>query len=166
MFRLGWLQTVAAFLSGTVLILTFIIGYVLPLPSTYQLSILRAVSGISAAALGYTLPGMVELKTEGPAWKAVRLAGALALFLLAYLLMPSFIRPVGQLSSPEKHLVCVGSPAGGCPEAAVKLDCNAGITDWAKSQCRSPFSITSLKTAAGGKCGFYIAEVACIRAPQ
>jgi hypothetical protein len=170
MFRLKWIQTVAAFTALSMAVLVAIILALLPNATNYQLFILRVVLSISAAALAYTVPGMVEVKFEGRQWQIIRFLTAIGMFALVYQFVKisgfparSDIQEQSYVPSSGSHLVCIGEPLEFCEKNSVALQCNTSIVDWARNTCNSPYQIVSKKAASGGKCGFYYAEVACLK---
>ncbi len=73
------------------------------------------------------------------------------------------------LSSPAEvqtvtasYIVCVGEHAQRCPQNSVHLYCGASVADWAKRECQT-FSESRLSSVSGNRCGYYTAQVTCVK---
>jgi hypothetical protein len=72
----------------------------LPIPGCFF--VLRVVISFSAAALGATIPGFLNLKWSGGGL-AVRAGGALALFVLTFVYTPDLVRDQGHPGGTQIH---------------------------------------------------------------
>ena len=78
-------QKVTAFGCGVVFVaLMLIIAIAIPNPTTTQWFVFRVVLALAAAGIGAVIPGLIIVNVS----KVVRAGGAIALFVLVYLLNP------------------------------------------------------------------------------
>lgn len=60
------------------------------------------------------------------------------------------------------YVVCVGQLPERCPPNSVHLSCGSSVAEWAARECKS-FGQTKLDDVAGNMCGYYTAQVTCIK---
>jgi hypothetical protein len=78
-------QKVTAFACGVVFVaLMLIIAIAIPNPTTTQWFVFRVVLALAAAGIGAVIPGLIIVNVS----KVIRAGGAIALFVLVYLLNP------------------------------------------------------------------------------
>lgn len=91
MYRLSWPQTLAAFAAALLLMVALLAVVFLPHPTVFQVTIIRTICALCSAAFVSIVPGFLELKLEGPSSKLIRAGGSLAVFLIVYMLFPTFV---------------------------------------------------------------------------
>ncbi len=91
MYRLRWMQTIAAFSSAILLVALIVIGIFIPAPSPFQYHVFRIVFALAVASLAFTVPGNLKVSLEGPRLMMMRVSGALAGFIAAYFFAPVFL---------------------------------------------------------------------------
>lgn len=103
-------QRLAAFGCGVLFVaLMLIIVIAIPNPSATQWFVFRVVLALAAAGVGAVIPGLVVVNVS----KVVRAGGAIALFVLVYLLNPP------QLVVPAPHSTPIQQSSGGVNSPAV-----------------------------------------------
>jgi hypothetical protein len=102
-------EKVAAFACGVVFVaLMLIIAISIPNPSATQWFVFRVVLALAAAGIGAVIPGLIVVNVS----KVVRAGGAIALFVLVYMLNPpQLVAPVQQGASIRQTTSGTNSPA-------------------------------------------------------
>ena len=87
------LLTIVLLSLGIIIIAaTLVLALKVPLPTTFQLWVFRVLMGLGAACLGAVIPGFIEFGGN-VGELAVRSGGAIALFVMIYLISPPpFVR--------------------------------------------------------------------------
>lgn len=87
--KLG-IDKLLAFLFGVIFLLALlIIAILIESPSDSQQRIFRAILALAAGGIGAVIPGLLNIKMESGKHFSLRAAGALALFVIVYLLSPA-----------------------------------------------------------------------------
>ena len=87
--KLG-IDKLLAFLFGVIFLLALlIIAILIESPSDSQQRIFRAILALASGGIGAVIPGLLNIKMESGKHFSLRAAGALALFVIVYLLSPA-----------------------------------------------------------------------------
>ena len=102
-------QKVTAFGCGMLFVaLMLIIAIAIPNPTPTQWFVFRVVLSLAAAGIGAVIPGLIVVNVS----KVVRAGGAIALFVLVYLLNPpQLVVPIQQGTTIQQHTNGTNSPA-------------------------------------------------------
>jgi len=102
-------QKVTAFGCGVVFIaLMLIVAIAIPNPTATQWFVFRVVLALAAAGIGAVIPGLIVVNVS----RVVRAGGAIALFVLVYLLNPpQLVVPAPQAPSIQQTSGGTNSPA-------------------------------------------------------
>jgi hypothetical protein len=97
--ELNW-QKLTAFGCGVVFVVVMlVIAIAIPNPTTAQWFVFRVVLALAAAGIGAVLPGLIVVNVS----RVVRAGGAIALFVLVYLLNPpQLVSPIPNVSIRQK----------------------------------------------------------------
>lgn len=92
----SWMAIVSVVSALVFFILLVVIALALPNPTPFQLYIFRVILALAAASFGATIPGFIRI--DVPLWGKglIRAGGALALFVLIYMVNPPEIIKEGQ----------------------------------------------------------------------
>lgn len=66
-------------------------------------------------------------------------------------------------NSAERYRICIGEFASKCPQGYVYLSCGDTVANWARQQNCKSFTAVKLNDISGNRCGYYTADVSCIR---
>lgn len=84
---MGVIEIVFLLIGGLTIITTLVLAIKIPQPTVFQFWVFRVITALGSAFLGAVIPGFVEL--DGSIGEiAIRAGGAIALFLVVYLLNP------------------------------------------------------------------------------
>ena len=83
---------IVAIASGLVfLVALLVIAIFIPFPSPFQIFVFRIILSLSAAAFGAAIPGVVNLSISAIPHTIIEAGGAIALFVLIYLVNPALL---------------------------------------------------------------------------
>jgi hypothetical protein len=89
--KLG-IETLLAFVFGTVFVVALLVlGIVIPNPTPNQEQTFRIVLALAAAGVAAVMPGLLNISVAANKRFRLRAAGALAVFVLVYLVNPAQI---------------------------------------------------------------------------
>src|SRR5262245_45991837 len=102
-------EKITAFACGVVfVVLMLMVAIAIPNPSATQWFVFRVVLALAAAGIGAVIPGLIVVNVS----KVVRAGGAIALFVLVYMLNPpQLVTPAPQGASIQQTTGGTNSPA-------------------------------------------------------
>lgn len=107
-------------IGAVALLLVLIFAVTIPEPSEFQIFVFRVTLALGAAGIGALLPGVLNVRAGG-AKTVIRAGGALALFVLVYLLNPPAlverIRTAASVETAPKPMATVTKTDGNGPDA-------------------------------------------------
>ena len=81
------LEIVLLILGVVLIVVSLIVALIIPKPSVFQFWVFRVIMGVGGACIGAIIPGFVEFTSQINEI-ALRAGGAIALFLVIYLINP------------------------------------------------------------------------------
>lgn len=83
-------EKIAAFVFGVIFVTALLsIAIVFPEPTPFQYQVFRIILALACAGVAAVIPGLLDLRTDSLMGLVIRAGGALAVFVLVYLVNPA-----------------------------------------------------------------------------
>ncbi|MCI5180544.1 MAG: hypothetical protein D3911_14735 [Candidatus Electrothrix sp. AW3_4] len=93
--------TLLAFIFGLCFVTALLVLAIwFPNPTAFQYTVFRITLALAAAGIAGVIPGMIRLKMQPGAMLMIHAGGALAVFVIVYLLEPAALPPEQEQSAP------------------------------------------------------------------